>query len=374
MHVAVVGLGGMGSAVAAHLARRGHRVTGLDRFSPPHDRGSSHGLTRIIRQAYFEGPAYVPLLLRAYELWGELEQATGRELLRVTGGLMIGPEDSEVVTGARASAERHGLDHEVLSPAEVRDRFPAYRLGDDEVAVYEPPAGVVFPEDAVAAHLEIAARHGADLHVEAAVTGWEPTADGVTVATATGTVRADRLVLAAGAWATDLLGATLPTTVERMVPIWFHPPRDSSWEFDAQRFPVFVAHLDDEVALYGAPPRGDEGVKLAFHHGGRTGHPDELSREVADEEVEALRAVVERRFPSLHGAEARAETCFYTNTRDGDFVVGTHPEDDGVVVAAGFSGHGFKFCPVVGEVVADLVEGTAPRFDLSPFNLARLTE
>lgn len=370
MDVIVVGLGGMGSAIAAHLARRGHRVVGLDRFEPPHERGSSHGLTRIIRQAYFEGPAYVPLLLRAYELWRDLEQRSGRELMRITGGLMIGPPGSEIVTGARESAQAHGLAHELLGPAEVVGRFPAFRLQAGEVAVYEPPAGVLFPEEGIAAHLDIASEHGADLRSQTPVNGWSATDSGVRVTTPHAVLRADRLVIAAGAWSGDLLADAMTTTVERMVLTWFHPPREPQL-FDAASFPVFVAHHTDDVALYGMPPRADEGVKVAFHHGGRTGHPDALSGVVDDEEIESVRDVVRQRFPQLGSAPVDSTTCFYTNSRDGHFVIGEHPRHPQVVIAGGFSGHGFKFCPVVGEAVADLVDRGSTDLDLSPFSPTR---
>jgi sarcosine oxidase len=367
--VIVVGLGGMGSAAAWRLARRGQRVLGLDRFDPPHDRGSSHGRSRIIRQAYFEDPAYVPLVLRAMQLWRELERDAAVRLLTLTGGLMIGPPDAGVVAGARASAEANGLAHEVLTAAEVALRFPAFRLEDGEVALHEPTAGVLFPVACVQAQLTLAARHGAELRTGEPVVSWEADGGGVRVRTADRWVRAGRLVLAAGAWTTDLAGPALPTTVERQVVAWFRPRRPE--RFGGPRFPLFVAHHTGQVAAYGLPGLAGEGVKVGLHHGGQTGLPDRLPREVRPEEIAAIRSALRRRLPELDGEPAGAGTCLYTNSPDRHFLVGPPPGSPGVIVVGGFSGHGFKFCPVVGEIVADLVVDGTTAHDIDRFSPAR---
>lgn len=354
--VVVVGLGGMGSAAAYHLAARGRRVLGLDRFTPPHDRGSSHGISRVIRQAYFEHPAYVPLLLRAYELWDRLARETGRELIVRTGGLMIGSSDAVVVTGSLRSAREHGLAHDLLDAAELRRRFPPFRPRPGEVAVYEAAAGYVLAEETVRAHLQRAAALGADLRVEEPVLAWRASEDGVEVTTPAATYRAEHLVLTAGPWAPQLLQLPLPLRVTRQVLCWFDPAGGVE-PFLPDRFPIFAWELEDGRMIYGLPALEgpDGGVKVAFHVLGETCSPDTVNRTVSEEEVGALRACLRERIPSLaEGRLLRAVTCLYTNTPDGHFVIGLHPAHPQVAIAAGFSGHGYKFCSVVGEILADL--------------------
>jgi sarcosine oxidase len=366
--VFVVGLGAMGSATLWQLARRGVRVTGADRFRPPHSLGSSHGRSRIIRKAYFEHPDYVPIVLRAYELWRALEEASGRTLLVETGGLMIGPEDGAVVTGSLTSARRHGLRHEVLSAKEVERRFPAFRLAPDECAVYEPDAGVVMPEDAIAALLAEAERHGAEVWLETDVGALEPAADGVLVHTARGPVRARRAVLAVGAWAPTFLGERVPLSVERQVMHWF---RGLGEAFAHPNLPVFIRDRGAEVAVYGLPDMG-EGFKVAIHHGGATTTADAVDRQVHAADVDRLLDLAGDILPRLAGRRPdESAVCLYTNTPDLHFVLGPHPDLAGVVVAAGFSGHGFKFTPAMGEILAALALDERPPFAIDLFSPAR---
>jgi sarcosine oxidase len=371
--VIVVGLGGMGSAAAAHLARRGRRVLGLEQFTPAHDRGSSHGDSRVYRQAYFEHPDYVPLLLRAYDLWQELGAHDGTELLTVTGGLMIGPPDSRTVTGSLASAEQWGLAHEMLDAAEIHARFPAFTPPADETALFEYNAGYVRPEATVSVHLGRAGEAGADLRFGQSVTGWSTQSGRVTVTTAEETFTADRLVLAAGAWAGPViadLGMTL--VVERQVQIWFRPPGGTAL-FDKSRFPVYVWDSIDGTQAYGFPHNDptDEGVKAALFRNGTLTDPDDLRREVDPAEAQPLRDFLTSRIPGLAGELVRAVPCMYTNSPDEHFVLGLHPDHEQVVLAAGFSGHGFKFVPVIGEVLADLAVDGATAFDIGLFDPSR---
>lgn len=368
----VVGLGAMGSAAAYEIACRGRRVLGLDRFRPPHDRGSSHGGSRIIRKAYFEGARYVPLLLRAYERWDRLERDCGRALRTTTGGLWLGPAGSTAVAGSRETAQRYGLDHDLLDAGEIRRRFPTFVPDDGIVGLYEPDAGILDPEAAVSAYLESADRAGADLRFGETVRFWRATRDGVEVATAAGTYTGDRLVLAAGAWAPDLLaGLDLPLSVERQVQVWFRPDGDAR-PYLADRHPVFVWQGGDGATCYGVPPRRpDTGVKVGFHHGGAATTMGALDREVHPEDVAALRNHLGARTPGLAGRFLRAAVCPYTNTPDEDFVIGPHPQCDQVVLACGFSGHGFKFAPVVGEVLADIAISDSTRQPIAAFRPAR---
>ena len=363
--VIIVGLGAMGSACAYHLARRGIRVLGLDRFAPPHAFGSSHGRTRIIREAYFEHPLYVPLVRRAYGLWTELEKLTGRSLFRQTGGLMIGKPDSVVVAGAVRSAQEHSLPHEVLPGAEVRYRFPALHPTDDMVAVWEPRAGILFPEICLEAHLTLARNLGAELHTEEPVLSWEGNGDGVRVTTSKGAYHAGQLVLTAGSWIQSLVtDLKLPLVVERQVQFWFEPKRPL--EFQPERCPIHIWEHEPGRFFYGFPDLG-EGVKVACHHEGEIANPDSINREVRPEDIEAMRAVVRQFLPDADGPLRSAVVCMYTDTPDGHFFIDRHPAHPRVLIASPCSGHGFKFSSVIGDVLASLLTGGPMQFDLSLF-------
>jgi sarcosine oxidase len=369
----VVGLGAMGGAAAFHLARRGRRVLGLDRFTPPHDKGSSHGKTRLIRQAYFEDPAYVPLVLRAYELWEELGRTSGQTLLHVTGGLWMGRPESALVAGSLESARQWALPHEVLGSEEIRHRFPVFTPDPDVIGLYEERAGVIPPEAAVAAHLQAAVALGAELRFGEPVTRWEKTDDGVAVTTATGVERAAALVLCPGPWAADLLGGLgVPFAVERQVQCWFEPNGGVD-RFLPNRHPVWGWEAPDGRMVYGFPafdgPHG--GVKVGLHHGGAICTPQTIDRHVSDAEVEDLVSYLKRAAPALPGRFLRAVTCMYTNTPDRHFVIAIHPDHPQVAVAAGFSGHGFKYAPVVGEILADLALDGSTRHPVALFDPRR---
>ena len=378
--VIVLGLGGMGSAAAAHLAERGQRVLGLEQFTPAHDRGASHGESRIIRQAYFEDPAYVPLLLRSYELWEELDRDEPGTLT-ITGGLMIGRPESSAVSGSVASARRWDLPYELLDAAQLRSRFPALAPDDDTVALYEPRAGFVRPEQTVLAHLDRAAANGAQLHFNERVLSWHAhgsadadASEGVTVRTTKGSYSARSLVIAPGAWAPRLLPEfALGLTVERQLLFWF-APTDGIDRFRAPQFPVFVWEDPSGMQLYGFPAYGaaSEGVKIAFFRNGGPADPDALDREIHPAEVERMRDYLAGRIPTLAGPHLRGLACMYTTTPDENFLLATHPRHPQVTVAAGFSGHGFKFVPVIGEIIADLVIDGATRHPIELFAPARL--
>lgn len=360
----VLGLGGMGSAAAYHLVSRGLNVLGLERFGPAHDLGSSHGESRIIRQAYFEGEGYVPLLLRAYELWAELERESGEKLVHLTGALMLGPGGSDLVQGSVESAKRHDLPYEMLDAAGISARFPAFEPPAGTVALHEKNAGYVLPEASVRAHLDLATRHGADLHFGEPALDWETTPAGsVRIRTQRNVYEAERLVVTAGAGAPEVLsGLGLPLRVERRVMHWFEPGVAASriGLGEARRFPVFVWSPEEGEVFYGIPDSTDA-VKVAFHYLGEECSPDTLDRKVGPGEVEAVRETLSRYMPKLSGRHVASKVCMYTNTPDLDFVVSLHPGHPQVAVAAGFSGHGYKFCPVIGEVLADLA--TAGRTD-----------
>jgi sarcosine oxidase len=372
----VAGLGGMGSAAAYQLAGRGRRVLGLERYTPAHDRGSSHGQSRIIRQAYFEDPSYVPLLLRAYELWERLERETGDDLMTLTGGLMIGPPDSRTFTGSIATADEYGLPYEVYDAAELKHRYPVFEPTENTVALFEAKAGFVRPEAAVKAHLDRATAMGADLKFGEEILTWEPTASGVLVETASGTYEAGRLIVTAGAWAPKLLADLgLPLEVTRQILFWFDPVGGVE-PFLSNRFPVFIWEPEDGNSFYSIPAHdGPEGgVKVAFFRAdGKPADPDTIDREVHDEEIDFIRSYLAKYVPALDGQLLYARTCMYTNTPDEHFVISAHPEHPQVAIAAGFSGHGFKFCGVVGEILADLVTEGETNHPIDLFSPTRLT-
>lgn len=368
--VIILGLGGMGSAAAAHLAARGASVLGLEQFTPAHDRGSSHGESRMIRQAYFEGVEYVPLLLHVYDLWDDLEREDPGLFLR-TGGLMIGKDGSPTVEGSAASARAHGLAHELLDAAAIRARFPAFRPDDDHIALYEAAAGYVRPERAVSLQLRRAARAGAELHFEEPALDWSADDDGVTVTTAAGTYRADRLVVTAGAWAPKVLAELdLPLVVERQVLYWFRTA--SPQLFTPERFPVFIWEQPDALQLYAFPLLdGSDEFKVSFFRRGGPTDPDRLDREVHADEIAVIADALRMRVPDAAGEFLRGVACMYTTTPDEHFVISVHPRHSNVVVAAGFSGHGFKFTPVVGEILADLATTGTTTHPIGLFDPAR---
>lgn len=357
----------MGSAALHHLAAGGVKAAGFDRFAPPHAMGSSHGETRMIREAYYENPRYVPLVRRAYELWHELSASAGETMIVETGGVYAGPEDGELVSGMRQAANEHGINIEELTRAQASQQFPWIRFDDEWPILREPRAGFVYPEKCIAAQLQEAARKGATLHTSEPVQSWEASADGVTVRTARGEYSADRLILATGAWMIDTLAQLgVETVVERQPLFWFTPKPGA-------RPPSTVWALEFKHAklLYGFPGT-KAGVKVAIHYGGvqRT-RPDDIDRTLHDEDVQLLRRHAGNYLPHLLGDLARAEVCMYTNTPDLHFVFDAHPQHKNVLVVSACSGHGFKFSSAIGEAAAQWSRDGAPKLDMSLFTLTR---
>jgi sarcosine oxidase len=360
----------MGASSAAHLARRGQRVLGLDAFPRGHAQGASHGRSRIFREAYFEAPEYVPLVQRAYKLWRDLEEACGQTLLTTTGGLCAGAADANSVVGALHSAKLHGLPHELLSAAEVTARYPGIRLAEDMVGLLEPRAGVLHADRCVAAYLDLAERHGADMHHAELVLNWSAEGQGVRVETANGTYLADRLVVTAGPWASQVLvDLGLPLQVNRVVNVHFEPRQPE--RFAADRFPVFVMEVP-EGHYYGIPFIAGQGVKIGRHDNIQACTPQTIRREIYPDEVETLRGVLDQYLPGAAGRVLATLTCMYTNTPDLHFILDRHPEHAQVVYGCGFSGHGFKFAPVIGEVLSDLAVDGDTSNDVAFLRASRL--
>lgn len=355
----VLGVGGMGSAALYHLARRGLKVLGLERYDIPHDMGSSHGVTRIIRLAYYEDLSYVPLLQRAFELWRELENVTDERLLVTTGSVDAGPVSGMVFNGSRKSCEVHHLRHQVLTSKELTRRFPGYRLPADTMANYQPDGGFLTPERCIVGHVNGAVSAGAEVHGRERVLSWEPVGEGVEVRTERGTYSAGRLVVCSGAWTAGLVQQLGPFLVpERQVLAWFQPLRLDL--FTPATFPVFNVAVSESERYYGFPAFGVPGFKVGrFHHLSEAVDPDTMDREPNAEDEKILRDFTDRHFPQASGPTTALKTCIFTNTPDEHFILDVHPDLPQVSIAAGFSGHGFKFCSVVGEIMADLAtEGT----------------
>lgn len=351
--VIVVGVGAMGSSTCFHLASRGVRVLGLEQFDIPHARGSSHGQSRMIRMAYYEHPDYVPLLRRAYELWDEIEHVSGQKLLHVTGGVYMGPREGEIVGGSLQSARQHGLPHELLDRATVAERYPQFQIPDDWSALFEPRAGFLLPERTVAAYAEAALRRRAELHGHEPVIEWRATDRGVSVRTTRGEYQADHLVFCGGPWSGRLVSELgVPLVVTRQVLGWVWPKNPAFFELG--RLPVWAIEKPGGI-YYGFPMMPDSpGFKLADHSFGAPTDPDRVAREVTAEDERTFRPAIQQYIPEAQGPTLAMRVCLYTHSPDHHFIIDRHPEHGRVTVACGFSGHGFKFASVVGEVLADL--------------------
>lgn len=371
-HVIVIGVGGMGSATIYHLARRAKRVLGLEQFDIPHEMGSSHGHTRIIRLAYYEHPSYVMLLRRAYELWREIEREANEKLLYTTGSIDAGPADSWVFKGSLQSCLEHDLPHEVLTSRELTQRYPGYQLPHDIMAVFQPEGGFLLPERCIVSYVTAAQARGAEIHGREKVIDWEPTRDGVRVRTDRAVYEADRLVITAGAWTSRLVDSLAGLAVpERQVLAWLQPYRPEL--FVHERFPVFNL-LVEEGRYYGFPIFSVPGFKFGrYHHLEELSAPDEVDFECHPRDEQLLRAFAERYFPDGAGPTMSLKACMFTNTVDNDFIIDLHPNYPQISFATGFSGHGFKFASVIGEIMADLAERDTTRHNIELFHLDRFT-
>lgn len=361
----------MGSAILAHCAARGARAVGIEQFGAAHDLGSSHGKSRLIRKAYFEDPAYVQLVLRAYGLWRKLERESGQDLLRITGLLTIGEDGSEIIEGTKRAAREHDLRLELLAARQVGTRYPTVKLLPDEVAIFEPDAGVVNPEPAVTAHLKMAQAHGAELRFDVAMASWEPTGAGFELQISDGLrIKTKKLILALGPWFKQTLESLgIAIRVQRNVQVWFSSASDA---YGVARFPCFLVDRAGLPApLYGVPDFGD-GVKAAFHGFGALTDAQRFDREVDDaRDIRPLAEALDQWMPGASSSFRDAKPCMYTLTPDEHFVIDRHPEHPDLILCGGFSGHGFKFAPVVGELSADLALDGGTRHEIEFLSLRR---
>ncbi len=369
--VIVIGLGGMGSATACELARRGHTVLGLEQFSFDHTRGSSHGQSRIIRQAYFEHPDYVPLLQAAYRGWDRLAESTSDELFNQCGLLLSGPASGEVIAGTREAAALHQLPLEHLNGDFAPQRYPAFNFVDDDVILNEAQGGYLRVEACVATHLAQARQHGAELHEQEPVQHWDCDGAGVAVTTERGVYRGNRLILCAGSWTAPLLTSlALPLEVRRVVTAWF-PTENPAFTLE-KGCPVFAFQTPDGF-YYGFPTLDARGIKLACHAPGHlVDDPTTVDRQVTEGDVAPLQRFAGAYLKGVKPEPSDSTVCLYTMSSDGHFIIDRHPAHEQVSFAAGFSGHGFKFCPAIGEILADLSTAGQSPLPCDFLGLARL--
>ncbi|QDU74321.1 Monomeric sarcosine oxidase [Bremerella volcania] len=366
--VAVIGIGGVGSAAAAYLAQAGADVIGLDRYSPPHARGSSHGQTRVIRMAYFEHPDYVPLLRRAYRGWHDLERATGRQLYFPTGVLQIGPESGEVIAGTLRSAQQHRLAIQQFRYEDIASEFPGVVPPADCVGILEHDAGYLLVAECINAYLDQAKQHGATIKTDSPVQSWSRTGEAFELRTDSEVIHAKQLVLCGGAWAKQLLAdLNVPMTILRKHLYWYE--NDAPAYTPASSFPVFLI-VTPQGIYYGFPQLDSQGVKLARHDGGEPiASADQQNQREDAADRRAVETFTSSHLPLLSHNLVHHEACMYTVTPDQHFLVGTHPEHEGLHFAAGLSGHGFKFASALGEILCDLAttgRTSAPIEFLSP--------
>ncbi|MFL4994193.1 MAG: N-methyl-L-tryptophan oxidase [Microvirga sp.] len=368
--VAVIGLGAMGSAALFNLARQGRRVIGIEQFEPGHDKGSSHGESRIIRLSYFEHPSYVPLARRAMEKWRELEQLCGHNILTVTGVLEAGYPGCPIVEGSLEASRLHGLDHEVLDAAEINRRFPAFKVPPHWTGLYQPEGGFLRPELAIQQFVGLAERHGAEVRTGTRVLAIEPLGSGVRVRTEAGQIEAGSVIVAAGAWIGDFAPELKPhLKLTRQVLGWFEPLQPAYYAPD--RCPVFILESEDD-ACYGFPDFAGTGVKAASHRkGAYLPSADDLSQDGGAADEAQIRRMLALAMPEANGPLRAMRTCMYTRTPDEDFVIDRSSADPRIILASPCSGHGFKFASVIGEVLADLALGKTPANDISRFKLER---
>jgi sarcosine oxidase len=360
----------MGSSAVYNLAKRGQKVLGLERFDVPHAEGSSHGINRIIRLAYYEDSSYVPLLRRAYELWTEIETIAGEQILYKTGSIDTAPAGHEVFEGSLESCLEHDLPHEILDHQQINHRFPGYQLPAGHMGLLQKDGGFVLSERSIVAYVNAATAEGAEIHARESVAKWEPEGEGVRVFTDRNECTADRLVITAGAWVSGIVPSLKELAVpERQVLAWLQPETPSLFTPDV--FPVFNAYFE-EGRYYGFPVFGIPGFKIGrYHHLEEVVDPDHVERGVTREDEEILRVAAGRYFPQANGTLMTLKTCLFTNTPDEHFMIDVLPDHPQVSIAAGFSGHGFKFASVVGEILGDLAINGKTRHNIDLLKIDR---
>ena len=370
-NVAIIGAGAMGSAAAYHLSKTGKKILILDRFNPPHNLGSSHGQSRIIREAYFESPVYVPLVQQAYKLWYQLEKESNKKLLLKTGGLMLGMPNSKVVQGAMQSAIEHQLPYEYLNCHEIKKRFPGFNPTEETVGIYEQNAGILFPEECIQTNIELAKKANTDFRFNEVVTNVIANNNEVEIITGKEKYKAEKVIISAGAWLNQLLPELqLPLKITRQVLFWLKCRKEDVKKYLAENFPVYIWQKEQAKIFYGFPDLG-EGIKIAIHHGGKTTTADTIDRNVYEEEIDEILTIV-KTYLGIDATLKSTAVCMYTNTPDEDFIIDYHPDHRNIIIASPCSGHGFKFSSAIGKLLCEMALEQPLNFDISVFKIKRL--
>lgn len=369
--VIVMGVGAMGSAALHALAKRGYNVCGIEQFGIAHDKGSSHGESRLIRKAYFEHPDYVSLLHSSYDQWEQLEKRSKEKLFDKNGLLLAGEPDSTLIQGLKSCYSQHDLPHEKLNPTDAQKRWPNINLPEDVEIYYDPIAGYLHVENCVREFCRLAKQNGADIFNGEKVIRWQADSkNAVTATTDKRKITADRLIITCGAWASDAL-ETLDLTLDiwRKVLYWYNT--SDLKKFQPGSFPSFFIETD-KGGFYGFPAISPEGVKIAEHyHKHSISHPDQLNRGVREREDTPVSNFVAQTFPLLHSSPHKSVVCMYTMSEDEHFIIDHHPDHKNVVIGTGFSGHGFKFSPVIGNILADLAINGSTEYPMDFLRLSR---
>ncbi len=369
----IIGLGAMGCAAAWACSARGHRVLGLEQFPLVHDQGSSHGQSRIIREAYYEHPAYVLLVQEAFQRWESLEETTSQTLLTRCACANIGPPGSEIIQGVQRAANEHHLSIETWNAQTIRQNIPAMSVPDDFVAVVESNAGWLKVEECVRSMQKVARQRGATLNEQERVISWSASANHVEVITDRDQYAAERLIITAGPWAAQaLVELNLPLRVMRQLQLWFTPPSVNALQYAAPHLPIFIIDTPDGH-FYGIPSQAGSGVKIAQHYGApELLSPEEINRSLNDQDLRPVRQFLHNYLPALAQSPLASHAiCIYTLSTDRHFIIDHHPQHQRVALACGFSGHGFKFAPVIGEMLADLLENKVREQTQSLFSINR---
>lgn len=369
--VIILGVGGMGSSTLYNLAKKGVNVCGIEQFGIAHNKGSSHGETRIIRKAIFENPDYIPLINKSYEMWGDLEKESGLELNVKSGLLLIGNKNLEQIKHVRKIFNKHRLEHKILNKSELSDKFPQFNVYDDDVSIYDPNGGFLYVEKCVEQYINNAKKHGAKLYFNEKVESWKANEGGVSVRTNKRNITGDKLIITAGSWAKkELDNLNVNLKVLRKVLLWYDSPIINNYTID--KFPTFLT-LRGHRGFYGFPVTNELGMKIAEHtRGDIIDNPYKLNNNLMPDDEKDIKTFMKNVFPKMDPKLVKHDICMYTMSKDGNFIMDIHPENKNVVIGAGFSGHGYKFAPVIGEILGDLALKGSTEYNIDFLKLNRL--
>ena len=369
--VIIIGLGAMGSAASYYLSKNGVKVLGLDTYEPPHKLGSSHGHTRVIREAYHEGTSYVPIVKKAYELWNELDHEIEDKLILEYGGMYLG-DDGKYLSDAKKSAKKYDIPIKEFSSKEIKEKYNILNPPNNFKGLLENRSGAVFPEKAISNFLSKSINNGSSHNYNEKVIVWEKQSKFYKVETDKNNYFAEKLIFSSGAWIKNLVPSLkLPVKIERQVLFWFDPIKDKD-KFHYSNMPNTGWDLDNGMEFYTQPNIENKGFKVAMHHNGKFISENDLNRESNADDLSIVKNFLEEYIPLANGKLIDSRVCVYTNTPDLDFIIDFYPNDENIIICSPCSGHGFKFTPAIGEICSELVINNAANYDLSEFSIKRL--